>query len=205
MAFEIFRASSYKIEKDSLYFLDANIWIFILAPKNKPANSTQHYIKLFEDILNEESVKIVVPAMLISEVVNRILRDVSYDNFLHSINTKRSSVHSRHYKDVFRPSAAFKDAYEVLVNDFVAYSDSIKFVDDGFGVDVSTDQILDSPPTSLDFNDNYYYSLAISRGYKIITDDGDFWTENLKIITQNAVLLEKQNQVNIANYAARKR
>ncbi|PZR24444.1 MAG: hypothetical protein DI539_00260 [Flavobacterium psychrophilum] len=197
MSYHISSAKFYKLEKGAKYFLDANIWIFILSPPNKPPHRIKQYLSLFDEILQDDSIKIVVPTLLISEVINRILKMVHYPDFLRKNGTSKADINQEYYKDVFRPSQAYKDSYAVLTDDFIAYSSSIELVNDGLGTEIDYSDILENPPTDLDFNDNYYYNLALKRNYIVISDDKDFWVENIKIITQNNTLLEKQNKVNM--------
>lgn len=200
MAYNITSARYYNLEEGSKYFLDANIWIFILSPSNNPPHRIKKYLELFEKILDNGSLKIVVPTLLISEVINRVIKNVYYPEFLRKKGTNKKDINPEYYKEIFRPSQDYKDSYALLTDDFIAYNESIEFINDGLGSEINYEDILLNPPTDLDFNDNYYYNLALKRNYIIITDDKDFWVENVKIITQSANLLERQNSINMESY-----
>jgi predicted nucleic acid-binding protein len=197
MAYNITSAKFYRLQAEKKYFLDANIWIFILSPSNKPPHRIAKYLELFEEILKNSTVKIVVPSLLISEVINRIIKSVYYPEFLRKKGINIKDVNQEYYKDTFRPSQEYKDSYVMLTDDFIAYSENIELVNDGLGTEINYDDILVNPPTNLDFNDNYYYSLALKRDYIVITDDKDFWVEGIKVVTQNTTLLDKQTAINI--------
>lgn len=204
MAYNITSAQFYRLQAEKKYFLDANIWIFILSPPNKPPHRIAKYLELFEEILKNSTVKIVVPSLLISEVINRIIKSVYYPEFLRKKGINIKDVNQEYYKDTFRPSQEYKDSYVMLTDDFIAYSESIELVNDGLGTEINYDDILVNPPTNLDFNDNYYYSLALKRDYIVITDDKDFWVEGIKVVTQNATLLGKQTAINMQEQELRK-
>lgn len=205
MPYNITSAKFYKLEAGGKYFLDANIWINVLSPPNNPSYKTQQYYKVFDKILNDDTTKIIVPTLLVSEVINRILKMVYFPEFLRKNGTNKKDINQEYYKDIFRPSDYFIESYEVLTNDFIAYNDSIEFVNDGLGGEITYKDILENPPTNLDFNDNYYYNLALKRGYIVVTDDNDFWVQDVKIVTQNDTLLAKQTAENIRIYKEKNR
>lgn len=204
MSYQIVNARFYKLESDKKYFLDANIWIFVIAQPNNIPNKIKKYLELFEKILEDSSIKIVVPALLISEVVNRILKSVYYPEFLRKKGIDKNTVGSDYYKTFFRPSQDYVDALSTLTDDFLAYKDHVEFISDGFGDIISQDDILTNISNTLDFNDNYYYHLCQKRNYILVTDDSDYWVEDTKIVTLNNKLIENQNSVNISNQKSKR-
>lgn len=197
MAYKIESVFNHKIVSGNYYFLDANIWINILTAPQTPSYRIKSYLDFFEKLLITKDVKIVMPMLLISEVVNRVIRDVNYHSFLKKNGLNYSNVDRTYFKEKFRPSQDYIDSYNVLIDDINSYNPIIEFVSDGLGVELSNHDILENIDQYFDFNDNFYYQLAIKRNYIVVTDDGDFWRENVVIITNNKTLLEKQTAISI--------
>lgn len=173
------------------YLLDSNIWIKILAPRNKPSQQDEDYIAFFERLIETKGCSIVVPALIFSEVVNRLLRDIHLPKFKREKQIQ-GELPKDFFKNVFRASSEYKIAYSLISDDFKAYHSNITIVNDGFGDTVKLKYVLPSKPDfNLDFNDSYFYFLAKKRNYIIVTDDKDFWVKEVKVVTLNAALLNK--------------
>lgn len=196
MPYNISQVQYHTLKDGNKYFLDANIWLEILTSRNSQSFKNKQYKALFNNILKNNKVGIVLPALIVSEVVNRILREVHMQKFAHKNGiSKGAPIPSEYYKNTFRPSPEFKIAYNAICDDIKGYHHSIELINDSFGTDFKYKHVLSDPPTGLDFNDFYYYSLCKKNNYIIVTDDKDFWVEDVTIITQSPTLIEKQNQL----------
>jgi predicted nucleic acid-binding protein len=187
MAYNIKHIDSAGLQKRQ-YLFDANLWLKILKPKfNLPPKDIK-YLDFFEKFKNHpQHPKIALTALILSEVINRYLRDVTFKKFC----KKNPGVDSTHYKEVYRPSQQFQSDYISLCEDIKAYEDYYNLIPDGLSTDVKQKDILTSPPVNLDFNDLYYYRLALKHGFTIVTDDKDFFVEDVEILTYNNQLIEK--------------
>ena len=173
------------------YFFDANLWLKILKPPFNLSNRDQKYLDFFEKFKNHpQHPKIAVTALVLSEVINRYLRDVSFKKFC-----KKSGVADppppSYYKEVYRSSQQFQADYVSLCEDIKAYQNYYELIPDGLASDIKQKDILTSPPVNLDFNDLYYYKLALKHGFVIVTDDKDFFVEDVEVLTYNHQLVEK--------------
>jgi len=172
------------------YFFDANLWLKILKPPFNLTAKEEKYLNFFERFKNSPvHPKIVITSLLLSEVINRYLRDVTYTKFI-----KKSGVSNpdkSYYKEVYRPSEQFRTDYISLCEDIKAYQHYYELVSDGLGTDVKQKELLTSPPHSLDFNDHYYYRLALKHQYIIVTDDKDFFVPDVEVLTYNNQLIER--------------
>jgi predicted nucleic acid-binding protein len=180
------------------YFFDANLWLKILKPPFLLSKRDEKYLAFFERFKNHtDHPKIIVTSLVLSEVINRYLRDVSYPIFW-----KRQGIDEpdkSYYKLVYRPSQEFLTDYISLCEDIKAYQHFYELANDGLTSDIRQKDILTSPPQSLDFNDNYYYQLAMKRNYIIVTDDKDFFVPDVEVITYNQQLIDRGNgEVNYA-------
>jgi predicted nucleic acid-binding protein len=172
------------------YFFDANLWLKILKPAFDLKPRDERYLNFFERFKNHrENPKIILTALVLSEVINRYLREVTYPKFCKKKGV--TNPDKSYYKEVYRPSTEFLADYISLCEDIKAYQHFYELADDGLASDVKQKDILTSPPQSLDFNDNYYYQLAKKRNYIIVTDDKDFFVEDVEVITYNTQLIEK--------------
>ncbi|KQS50049.1 MAG: hypothetical protein KAF41_12640 [Flavobacterium sp.] len=205
MAFNIVSAKNHTLESGTHYFLDANIWINILTAPSKTSYKIKIYISFFEKILARNDIKIVVPIILMSEIINRIIRDVYFLTFAKKNNLEKPNIPLDYFKSVFRPSQEYIDSFNLIIDEFKSYSTHIEFINDGLGSDISKESIFENIDQHFDFNDNFYYQLALARNYKIVTDDKDFWRENVMIITENETLLNKQTKIHIAAQSGNKK
>jgi predicted nucleic acid-binding protein len=193
MAYSYSKANFYSLKDDTKYFLDANIWLKILQPKLDSSTKDLEYRKLFEKIAENTKCKIVLPALILSEVINRILREVHMGKFVSKMRKSSPSfAPDKHfYKNVFRISPEFKIAYSLVCDEIKNYHSTIELLNDGLGVDFKFKHILKDLPSGLDFNDHYYYQLCKKNNFVLITDDKDFWVEDIEIVTMSSSLLDR--------------
>ena len=193
MSYFYSKASNHSIKNQENYFLDANIWLKVLAPKNKLSYKDKGYLAFFEKLVNNTKVRIILPALVVSEVINRIIREVHYQKHIKAIKKKTPDIvfPSDYYKNVFRNTEDYRIAYNLICDDIKSYNSSIDLVNDEFGTTFKFKHVMSNPPTSLDFNDYYYYNLCKKKNYFLVTDDKDFWVEDVKVVTMSDTLLNK--------------
>ncbi len=204
MAYNYSKADYYSIKENTNYFLDANIWLKILQPKINSSYKDNQYRKLFEKITANTKCKVVVPALVLSEVINRILREVHLGKYIAKLKKANPSFtqDKDFYKTVFRPSPEFKIAYSLVCYEIKNYHTSVILINDGLGVDFKFKHILSDPPQGLDFNDYFYYNICKKNNYVLITDDKDFWVEDIEIVTLSNTLIDKATALKIKEQAA---
>lgn len=172
------------------YFFDANLWLKILKPLINPSARDIKYLEFVERFKNDPGQpKIIITAFLLSEVINRYLHDVSYKRFCDK--QKQVTPPKSYYKQVYRVSPDYKSDYVNICDDIAAFSSIFTLVSDDLGGKIDLTQILQNPILSLDFNDQYYYLQAKTNGYPIVTEDGDFFVEDVQILTYNSVLIDR--------------
>jgi len=183
------------------YFFDANLWIKILKPPIHLQGRDKKYIQFFERFKNNPNhPKVIVTSLVLSEVINRYLREVTLPKFCKKQGVKDPD--KSYYKEVYRSSEQFQSDYISLCEDIKAYANYYELVDDGLSTDIKQKDILTSPPRNLDFNDNYYYQLALKRSYTIVTDDKDFFVEGVEVLTYNQQLINKTNEAIVVKVRA---
>lgn len=194
MAYKIHLLDTVSLEK-KLYFFDANLWIKILKPKFEPKGKDEKYQTFFNRFKNSSlNPKIAVTSLVLSEVINRIMREYGMRKYL-SINPEAKTIYNEDpqgfYKKYYRNTENFKITYNILCDDIKSYSSICTLLNDKLGDDIKFKHLLSNPPTALDFNDYYYYLLAKKTGMSIVTDDHDFFVQDVEILTYNTKLYQK--------------
>lgn len=176
MANNAISVQNYRFRKTDDLFLDANIWLFIYGP---PQNryKTDVYSSAFRRILEAGS-KIFVDVLVISEVINRYTRTRWHLSPSRNIEFK-----------IFRNSSKFNPIAKEIVDDLRRIVGYCSRIESGFGsVDIGgmMDEYEDG---GADFNDQVIRELCRSQGLKLITDDGDFNSQGIAVLTANQRLL----------------
>lgn len=171
------------------YLFDANIWLAVL-DTTFSHKKVQPYINFFNSIINETEVNdasIAVPATLLSEVINRMLKDVFYKEFCQT-NTPLPTERN-HFKNVYRKNPQYKIDLENTCASIRDYHRKIEFISDGIDK-YSCKQLIKNIPVHLDINDYLYSKMAIEQGLVIVTNDADFKVEDIYILTTQVELLQ---------------
>lgn len=199
MAYKVKHLDQIKLDA-RFYLFDTNLWLKILMPSFSPSQQDKKYLAFFKSFSgNKVGASIVVTPLILSEIVNRYMRDYG---MLYSFFKKYPEQKQRYdslpaiekrsfYKKEFRCHKHFIEVYNNLIDDLMAYDSLLKFENDGLGIDIHKEEILKVQAGQLDFNDNFYIAIARKRGYAIVTDDIDFFVEEVDIYTYNSALYQK--------------
>ena len=158
-------------------FLDANIWLYLYAPQ-KPSNYWVNvYSTVFARILKASS-QIYIDPLVVSEFINTYAR----------IKWKLVAPHLNSFKD-FRNSSDFKPVAQDIAADVKQIMKHCSRVESGFAT-LGVDSLLNNYATGdFDFNDQIIMELCKSNGFMLITNDSDFKTQEIPILTANSKLL----------------
>jgi hypothetical protein len=174
------------------YFFDTNVWLLKVVESDSLSPQQKSYVDFFDNVCKSTlypKPKIILTAILISEIVNRYLRDVGFRIYCEE-NKLDMSVKNL-YKSIYRKSEQFNIDYTVICSEIKAYHNYCDLQNDLFGADISLKTLLKNPSKGLDFNDSYYYHLALKNNFSIVTHDSDFFVEQVEIITSNNDLYQK--------------
>jgi predicted nucleic acid-binding protein len=172
------------------YLFDANIWIYVL-DSNFSKPFVKSYIDFFNAIIeNKLSPKatVVLPSLLISEILNRRINDIYYNEFCIS-NPRGEMAKPQHYKTVYRISDNYKLDLEMACKEIRDYNIGLTLLSDNFDK-LTFKKVLKNIPHHLDFNDHIFCTLAKEQDLIIVTNDQDFKVEDVNIITSNPKLLD---------------
>jgi predicted nucleic acid-binding protein len=175
------------------YFIDANVWIYAMQNPNSLKHWETKYADFFFDIIDsnlEPQPKIILPSLLISEIINTYLRQIALLDYKR--NNGVSATDRFDFKKDYRPTTHYKDNLEQICDDILGYKSSIDFVTDDLMVK-NPDIILNIPSSNFDYNDYIYYCMCqhigITNSLAMITNDSDMNVRDIKILTENKVLL----------------
>lgn len=168
--------AGYNFQPTDDVFLDANIWLFIYGPRQAP-EKTEVYSEALYRLLEARS-RLFVDVLVLSEVINSCARirwqldPLKREGFKRFRNSSRFAPVAREITDYVRRIVAHCSRIE----------SGFQFVDiEGL---MSEYQVGGS-----DFNDQVIRELCKSNGFKLLTDDGDFDTQGLTVLTANPRLL----------------
>jgi predicted nucleic acid-binding protein len=173
-----------------MYFIDANVWIYIIQNITTSSASPQEqiYIDFFEQIIDDAvQPRILMPSVLFSEIVNTYIRQIAFEDFKQSCNNYRLN-----FKRDFRPTNEHQLAYGSILDDLSSYKQYMHFIDDASILKPSP-LYLSKTNMYIDFNDKYYIHLlqeySKTNRLIIVTNDGDFDVQDIPILTLNRNLL----------------
>ena len=172
------------VDKSKKYFLDANIWLYLLNPSTERKNDWQkQYIEFVERLLMGNTTIVACPVVF-AEVINRYINDVLYQEFIKNTPLPPNKAKGKFFKEDFRPSNTYKNGLDMLYNNLRVFDDNWELPE----IEPSLSELFE-PCYSMDFNDHYYILLAQKNNLVMVTHDGDMLAENIEILTLNATLL----------------
>ena len=176
-----------------LYLFDANVWLAVL-DSNFTTPFSQYYTDFFDKVLSNElqpKCSVVMPSLLLSEVLNRLMNDIYYREFCLK-NPKPDDVAKHtHYKKAYRSSADYSIDLASACQSIRSYHQYVKLLSDN--LDKHTFKTLTKKiPAHLDFNDHLYCQMAKMQNLVIVTGDKDFMVEDVSILTSHPALLRLQ-------------
>lgn len=176
-------------EANQAYIIDSNIWLPILGFRNKNIDPgiDEVYSQYFSNIFKKEGSQILLCAIQLSEIFNRLFR--YYSNIeckkKYGGNPNNQEL-SGFYKQEFRNSSKFNEVNLTILDQLDQFSARLTGCE---AQSATIDKLTNYPIKSLDFNDNYLYLLAIEKNATIITHDADFFNLTVKVGTCNHRLL----------------
>lgn len=154
-------------------FVDANVLIYLFWATGQHSFES-NYARVFRNLLRQGN-KLYVDFLVISEVVNRVLR-IEHQK-LNSNQKFKEFRNSQDGKDVI------SDIYLIVQNDILS---SFKIIGKSFNkIDIEGFLIVDQ----LDFVDKATVSVCTENNFVLLTNDRDFKNSGLDILTGNPHIL----------------
>ncbi len=183
------------INQHNLYFVDTNVWIYVLqAAQLHDFEKSYHkkYCDFLEKIITQHiekkpnSPKIVSNMLLVAEMFNAYMRQVAMYKFFRK---KGDNPKHKNFKEDYRGTDDYQRRLKTLIDDFRSYEDYVVFME--LNTNIPTFLSNYSENLSSDLNDYYFYTWAKDNKIAIITDDSDYLFDDIPIITANNSLLKK--------------
>jgi predicted nucleic acid-binding protein len=184
---KIIDIKSYQPHKDDIFFFDTNIWMYLYCPiGDYKKYIIQPYSNFFKKILDRKS-SIFISSIVLSEFFN------AYTRLEFNLLKSKEPATYQDFKKDFRNSEHYKSIVLTIKN--VVQHKILKVaqrIDDKFN-HLNVDELFTDIELS-DFNDKYIVFIANGEEMKVVTNDCDFYTMNLKtaILTANKQLLLSQ-------------
>ena len=165
----ITRTQNYVPTKNNKFLFDANIWIAICWPV-KTKQSYNDAVNFFHKTVTNRS-KILLPAIIVSEVINRIHRDEfqKYKEKYPSINKFKDYRKTKNFQIVNNDIKSVFHAQIVKLQK----SKIIEIIDDGF--EGCSLEMMINDLDKLDFNDSLVFKICKKNDCYLVTNDSDFF------------------------------
>lgn len=158
----------YNIRKEDQVFIDTNILIFLFSPSSiikSPTYQIKKYSAVFTKLI-ENKCNLYVNSHVVSEFINRCLRDDFNNNF--NINGDKN------YKKDYRGSGDYEKTIKIVLKQLKKFLEKSNHINDNFELfDIS--KAYESTKES-DFNDLIIADTVKKNNFKLLTDDTDFKT-----------------------------
>ena len=177
MKYKAAEVRNYNFTPQHKLFLDANIWLYLYAPHKPGDPSVQTYSNVFNCILKAQS-QIYIDVLVVSEFINTYARK----------KWRLVAPHLNPFK-VFRNSRHFKPVAKAIAAEVKQIMKHCSRIESGFATLAIEDLLDDYAIGNFDFNDQVITQLCKSNGLTLITDDGDFETQEIPVLTANRDLL----------------
>ena len=162
--------------KDKL-FLDANIWLYLYCPQGSKGYWVKTYSDVFDRILDAES-QIYIDVLVVSEFINTFARQ--------EWRLAKSDIYP--FKD-FRNTPNFERIAQGIATAVKQIMKHCSRVESCFTILEMDNLITDYETGNFDFNDQVITEICKNNGFTLITNDSDFKTQEIPILTANSNLL----------------
>lgn len=177
MKYRTGRVLHYNFTRQDKLFLDANIWLYLYGPPKPRSYWKPLYSRVFNRILRAKSL-IYIDVLVVSEFINAYAR----------LKWRAHASHLAYFKD-FRNSPDFKPVAQNIASRVKQIMKHCARIESGFTLLPVNDLLSDYTTGDSDFNDQVITELCKSKGFTLITNDSDFKTQEIPILTANQSLL----------------
>ncbi len=172
--------ATYAFREEEPLLLDTNVWLYLYpAPSDKATRYATGYSNAFKKMRIARS-RLIMDALILSEYLNRYCR------------IEWIALHRRTYADfkVFRKSAAFQTVGQGAA---ISARSMLKLCirnDHPFAAADVARVLADFETGANDFNDGLLIETCRHNGWKLVTNDSDFTTGGIEVLTSHPALLK---------------
>lgn len=176
MTHEAEAIAGYAFKSSDELLLDTNIWLYVFGPQKPHDRKAEVYSKAFAKILAAKS-RIYIDVLIVSEFINAYAR----------LKWKILSPSSK-FKQ-FRKSGSFKPVARDIAADVKRVLEHCIRIETGFDSLAIYELIEEYAKGDSDINDQVLAALCKRKGLKLVTNDGDFNSQEIPVLTANQRLL----------------
>lgn len=178
MPFKAESITNYKFNDSDELLLDANIWLLAYAPQSPTSRRVAVYSKALSEIIASKG-HIYIDVLVVSEFINRCARmEQQLLPQFKNVNFK-----------AFRQSPEFALIAKGIAANVKRILQYCTKVESGFDSPDIEALITEYAAGKSDFNDQILTALCKRKGFKLVTDDGDFKGQEVHVVTANTYLL----------------
>ncbi|AKB84102.1 PIN domain-containing protein [Methanococcoides methylutens] len=181
MATNIDHVNNYSPTEGDILFFDANVWLAIYGPSPKfwaQAPCSDLYYKLIKN-----NIPIYTNCLIISEIINSWAR-------LEFKQQRKSLGYEQNEYKLFRETPQFKSVAKeisITVDKILRWSKRI----DSNLESIDMENIISKYESGHhDFNDLVFGNICENNAFIFVTNDSDFCTENMDILTANKFMIK---------------
>lgn len=168
---------NYRFTSRDNLFLDANIWLLFFGPQRPSDHLVDVYSRAFASILKAQST-IYIDVLIVSEFINTYARQ----------KWKLLAPKVERFKE-FRSSPEFQEIAQDIASDVKRVLQYCSLTESGLETLNFTSLLLEFAKGNSDFNDQVISALCKKKGLTLITNDRDFHSRGIPILTANPHLL----------------
>ena len=167
----------YNFTPQDKLFLDSNIWLYLYGPPKRRSYWRSIYASVFNRILRAKS-RIYIDVLVVSEFINAYAR----------LKWRDASSYPNTFK-TFPSSSDFKTVAQDIATHIQQIMKHCTRIESGFTTLPINDLITDYINGDSDFNDQVITEICKNNGFTLITNDSDFKTQDIPVLTANSKLL----------------
>lgn len=171
--------SAYSFSKDEPFLIDTNVWLFFYpAPSDSLPRYVANYTNGLKSMLSARA-SLAMDAMVLSEYLNVYCR----------IEWRALHIRKHPKFKAFRQSADFASVGSGAATFARSMLSLCTRHDHPFAATDVTQVLTDFETGSNDFNDGLLAETCRHNGWKLVTNDGDFTSGGIEVLTTNPKLL----------------
>ena len=171
--------ATYSFSRGETLLLDANVWLYLYPPSSKSKSKfTQQYSNGLKS-MQSAGAQLIMDAMVLSEYLNTYCR------------IEWKALHQTRYPKFksFRKSAAFEKVGKGAASFAGSMLKGCVCHDHPFAAANVKQVLADFAAGATDFNDGLLAETCRHNGWKLVTNDRDFTSGGIEILTTNSKLL----------------
>ena len=171
--------SKYTFSEGEKILIDTNIWIYLFPPPGNPqAFFVRNYSNAFQRLLSA-SARPILDTIILSEYLNKYCRIEWEASYKAAYPIFKNFRRSKEFSSISANAAAFANQIVKICDTHTTPANELDLLQ----------AIKSFESGSFDFNDAILVDICQKRGFKLLTNDADFQTGGIEVLTSNPSLL----------------